>query len=172
MSLEEKTVGYQALAAFRRAIREPELIGTGADGQRWLCLVDLELLYEGYFHRLEGAAATPLTPLHTFTEIIESLCPETRSVPSLLGVLTLSSPQRHTLYLWIAVHHYILYLDDPANSAVKRLIKEGVYAEKAFPKELFLLLQAKLFTARSRLKITGESHQMVKLPSLTGLKLG
>ena len=102
-----------------------------------MCLIDLELLYEGHFERLAGAHDRPLTPLYSFTCIIESLYPETRSIPSLPAVLALSSPQRHTVSLWVCVHRWILYLADPANAGVKKLLEEGVYAEKALPKDLF-----------------------------------
>lgn len=83
-----------------------------------MCLVDLELLHEGHFERLAGAHDRPLTPLSSFTYIIESLYPETRSIPSLPAVLTLSTPQRHTVYLWAGVHRWILYLADPVNAGV------------------------------------------------------
>ena len=136
-SLKASTAGYQALSPFTNALSDPETIGRGAEGQIWMCLVDLELLYEGHLERLAGAHNRPLTALHTFTCIIESLYPETRSIPSLPAVLTLSSLQRHTVYLWVGVHRWILYLGDPVNAGVKKLLEEGVYAEKAFPKDLF-----------------------------------
>ena len=136
-SLTANTIGHRALAPFRSAISDPDSVGRGADGQTWLCLKDLELIYEGYFERLSGHVNRSLTPLHTFPHIVESLHPETRSIPSLPGVLTLSSPQRHTMYLWIGVHRWILYLADPVNAAVKKLLEDGVYAEKGFPKDQF-----------------------------------
>ena len=35
---------YQALAPFQKALLDPKTIGRGAEGQTWMCLVDLELL--------------------------------------------------------------------------------------------------------------------------------
>ena len=135
--IEGDTVGYQALAPFPKAAEDPNLVGRGADGQYWLCLRDLELLYEGHFERLTGNAKTPLTHLYENVHFIESLYPETRSNSSLPGVLNLRSAQRHTVYLWIAVHRYVLYLADPANAAVKKLLDQGVACEKAFPGDVY-----------------------------------
>lgn len=122
-------------------MKEADSIGRGDEGQVWICLVELELLYDGYFERLAGHATRALTPLHTFTHLIESLYPETRSIPSLPGVLTLSPPQRHTLNLWVGVHRYISYIADPINAGVKRLLEEGVRPEEAFPDDLFPALK-------------------------------
>ena len=71
----------------------------GADGQYWLCLRDLELLYEGHFERLTGDANTPPTHLYGNVHVIESLYPEIRLNSSLSGILNLSSAQQHTVYL-------------------------------------------------------------------------
>lgn len=86
-NLKANTVRHEAIAPPHKAKYEPDFVGRGDEGQRLICLVDLELLYEGYFERLAGHVTIALTPLHTFTHIIESLYPETRSVPSLPGVL-------------------------------------------------------------------------------------
>lgn len=50
-------------------------------------------------------------------------------------MMALTSPQRHTVYLWVAVHQWVVYVCE--NSAVKKLLDDGVYVEKAFPTDLF-----------------------------------
>ena len=107
--------------------------GRGIDGQYWLCLRDLELYYKGRFERITGLVNTPLTHLYENVEFIESLYPEARSNSTFPGILNLSSAQKHTVYLRIAVHRYILDLADPANAGVKKLLDQEVACEKAFP---------------------------------------
>lgn len=135
-SIKSDTVGHKAVVPFREAISEPELIGKGAQKETWFCLRDLEQLYDGRFHRMTGKPSKSLNPLRASSHIIESLHPETRSVPSLPGILTLTSPQIYTLHLWVAVHRYILYLDDPANADVRNRPEQGRLVEKVFPKGL------------------------------------
>ena len=135
--IEGNTVDFQALAPFSKAMGNSESVGRGADGQYWLCLRGLELLYEGRFERLTGDANTPLTHLYEYVRFIESLYPETRPNSSIPGTLNLRSAQKHTVYLWIAVHRYVLYLADPVNAGVKKLLDQGVACEKAFPGDVY-----------------------------------
>ena len=135
--IEGNTVGFQALAPFQKAIGDPKSVGKGADGQYWLCLRDLERLYEGHFARLTGHENAPLTHLYEYVDFIESLYPETRSNSSIPGILNLGSAQKHTVYLWIAVHRYVLYLANPANAGVKKLLNQGIACEKAFPGDVY-----------------------------------
>ena len=86
---------------------------------------------------MTGLANTPLTHLYENVDFIESLYPEARSNSTLPGVLNPSSAGQHTVYLWIAVLGYILYLADPANAGVKKLLDEGVACEKAFPGDVY-----------------------------------
>ena len=156
--IEGDTVDCQALAPFRKAAEDPESVGRGADGQYWLCLRDLELLYEGHFERMTGYAKTPHTHLYEYVNIIESLYPETRLNSSLPGVLNLSSAQQHTVYLWIAVHRYVLYLADPANAGVKKLLDQGVACEKAFPRNVYPALTGQaLYRSTEALEYRGRA---------------
>lgn len=156
--IEGHTVDFQSLAPLRKALSEPEILGRGADGQYWLCLRDLELLYEGHFERLTGNAKTPLTHLYENVHFIESLYPETRSNCSLPSVLNLSSAQQHTVYLWIVVHRYILYLADPENARVKKLLDEGVACEKAFPEDMYPALTGQaLYRSTEALEYRGRA---------------
>ena len=116
------------------------------------------MLYEGHFERLTGHAKTPLTHLYEFVHIIESLYPETRSSSSLPGILSLSSAQQHTVYLWIAVHRYILYLADPGNAGVKKLLDEEVACEKAFPGDVYPALTGQaLYRSTEALEYRGRA---------------
>ncbi|KAM0794517.1 hypothetical protein BDR22DRAFT_826887 [Usnea florida] len=156
--IEGNTVGYQALAPFRKASQDPEVVGRGTDGQYWLCLRDLELLYEGRFERMTGLVNTPLTHIYQNVEFIESLYPEARSNSTFPGILNLSSAQKHTVYLWIAVHRYILYLADPANAGVKKLLDEGVACEKAFPRDVYPALTGQaLYRSTEALEYRGRA---------------
>ena len=156
--IEGHTVDFQSLAPLRKAISEPEIVGRGADGQYWLCLRDLELLYEGHFERLTGNAETPLTHLYENVDFIESLYPEIRQNTSLPGVLNLSSAQQHTVYLWIAVHRYILYLADPANAGVQKLLDDGVASEKVFPEDMYPALAGQaLYRSTEALEYRGRA---------------
>ena len=156
--IEGNTVGFQALVPLRKALAEPEMVGRGADGQYWLCLRDLELLYEGHFERLTGLASTPLTHLYENVHFIESLYPETRSKSSLPDILNLSSAQQHTVYLWIAVHRYILYLADPTNAEVKKLLDQGVPCEKAFSRDVYPALTGQaLYRSTEALEYRGRA---------------
>ena len=156
--IEGNTVGFQAVAPFQKAIGDPKSVGKGADGQYWLCLRDLELLYEGHFARLTGHAHTPLTHLYENVDFIESLYPETRSNSSIPGILNLGSAQTHTVYLWIAVHRYVLYLADPANAGVKNLLDQGVACEKAFSGDLYPALTGEaLYRSIEAMKYRGRA---------------
>lgn len=156
--IEGNTVGFQALAPFQKAFRDPKTVGKGADGQYWLCLRDLELLYEGHFARLTGHTNTPITHLYEYEHFIESLYPETRSKSSIPGILNLGSAQTHTVYLWIAVHRYVLYLADPANAGVKRLLDQGVACEKAFPGDVYPALTGEaLYRSIEAMKYRGRA---------------
>ena len=156
--IKGNAVGCEALAPFQKAAEDPETVGRGADGQYWLCLRDLELLYEGHFARLTGHAETPLTHLYEYVHVIESLYPETRSSSSLPGVLNLSSAQQYTVYLWVAVHRYILYLADPENAGVKKLLDEGVACEKAFPRDVYPALTGQaLYRSTEALEYRGRA---------------
>ena len=149
---------YEMFRPVQKAAKDPEIVDRGADGQYWLCLRDLELLYEGHFELLTGHAETPLTHLYEYVYVIESLYPETRPNSSLPGILNLSSAQIHTVYLWIAVHRYVLYLADPANADVKKLLDEGVACEKAFPRDVYPALTGQaLYRSTEALEYRGRA---------------
>ena len=94
--------------------------------------------YEGIldgrlYRKLFGDGEDP-TGLHPLIQWLNFIVPEIRSLPEFPGMFTLSSPQRHTVYLWVAVHRRLVYLCE--NPDVKRLLDDGVYAEKAFPSDV------------------------------------
>lgn len=126
--------GEQSLSVVLKSLT---LMGYGKGGEIWICLSCFEGVLDGSLYRRlfgDGTATDP-TRLHPLIQWLNYIVPETRSVPAFPGAFTLNSPQRHTVYLWIAVHQRIVYLCENPN--VKNLLKDGVYVEKAFPSDVF-----------------------------------
>lgn len=86
------------------------------------------------------ASGDRLARLHQQIEWLNFSVPGTRSLPGFPGIITLTSPQRHTVYLWVAVHLWVFHPCE--NLDVKKLLDDGVYVEKAFPRDLFPALNS------------------------------
>ena len=113
-------------------------MGYGKGGEIWICLTCFEGVLDGRLYRkLFGGGKDPEGP-HPLIQWLNYLMPETRSLPECPGMFTLTSPQRHTVYLWIAVHLHVFYICENPN--VKKLLDTRIYIEKAFPNDVFLAL--------------------------------
>ena len=105
-----------------------------------MCVTCYEGLLDGRLYRIAHGDGIERPKLPRLIEWLHFIVPEIRSLPGSPDVLTLSSPQRHTVYLWVAVHHWVVYLCE--NPSVKQLLDDGVYVEKAFPRDLFPALNS------------------------------
>lgn len=124
--------GVQSLSVVRRS---PTLMGHGKGGEVWICLTCYEgVLNDKLYQNLFGGGLKQTGP-PILIEWLNVIVPETRPLLDFPDAFTLTSPQRHTVYLWVAVHRWLVYLCEHQN--VKRLLDDGVYVEKAFPSDLF-----------------------------------
>lgn len=110
-------------------------MGHGKEGELWICLTCYEgVLDDKLYQKLFGGGKEQAGPPRLI-EWVNFIVPEVRSLPEFPGSFTLSSPQRHTVFLWVAVHRWLVYLCE--HPKVKNLLDDGVYVEKAFPSDLF-----------------------------------
>lgn len=128
-------IGFRGIQNLSTVLRSPTLMGQGKGGEIWICLTCYEgVLDDKLYRKLFGDGTDP-AGLHQLIQWLNFIVPETRSLPEFPGTFTLTSPQRHTVYLWVAVHQWVVYLCE--NPEVKKLLDNGVYVEKAFPSDLF-----------------------------------
>ena len=125
----------KAIRDLSTVLKSPTLMGHGKGGEVWICLTCYEgVLDDRLYRKLFGGGAHS-TGLHQLIQWLNFIVPETRLLPGSPGMITLTSSQRHTVYLWIAVHRRLVYLHENPN--VKKLLDDGLYIEKAFPSDLF-----------------------------------
>ena len=127
-------IGFRGEQCLSEVLKSPTLMGYGKRGEIWICLTCYEGVLDDKLHRKVFGGTEP-TGLHQLIQWMNFIMPEIRSVPGFPGILTLTSPQRHTVYLWVAVHQRIVYLSEDPD--VQKLLDDGVSPEKAYPSDLF-----------------------------------
>ena len=128
-------IGYRGVENLSTVRRSPSLMGHGKGGEIWICLTCYEgLLDDKLYRNVFGDGEDP-AGLHQLIEWLNFIMPEIRSLPGFPGMITLTSSETHTIYLWVAVHRWVVYLCENPN--VKKLLDDGVYVEKAFASDLF-----------------------------------
>lgn len=135
-----RPIGYRGLDTLKRVLASPaynRMTGYGLGGEVWLCLTCAEGIWDNKFWREVCGDTKAPNAVHELIQISECIVPEIRSIPGLPGRFNLTSPQRHTLELWIAVHRRAVFVCDPANSAAKKLLDEGADVREVFPSEFF-----------------------------------
>lgn len=128
-------IGYRSIEKLSTVLRSRTLMGHGKGGEVWICVTCFEGVLDDKLYRSLLGDKTPPPSLHQLIQWLNFIVPETRSLPGFPGLITLTSPQRHTVQLWVAVHRWIVYLCE--NPTVKKLLNGGVYVGKAFPSDLF-----------------------------------
>lgn len=117
----------QGIRSLSKVLQSPTLMGQGKGGEEWMCITCYEGLLDNRLYSIHKVERPKLPRLLTWLDYI---VPEIRSLPNFPSMITLTSPQRHTVYLWIAVHRWIVYLCK--NPKVKEELDKEVYVEKAF----------------------------------------
>ena len=128
-------IGYKGVENLSTVRRSPSLMGHGKGGEIWICLTCYEGLLDDKLYRYVFGDGKDPAGLHQLIEWLNFIMPEIRSLPGFPGMITLTSSETHTIYLWVAVHRWVVYLCE--NPDVKKLLDDGIYVEKAFASDLY-----------------------------------
>lgn len=82
-------------------------MGHGKGGEVWICLTCYEGVLDDKLYQNVFGGGSKQTGPPILIEWLNVIVPETRSLPEFPGAFTLTFPQRHTVFLWVAVHRYL-----------------------------------------------------------------